>query len=160
MAMKPAVFNPTPNRQFLGLYTNGVLAASTSTGSKQISSIKDVTSFLGHSHWSNDPGLNGSIDEFRIYDGELNTNQIAATDVLGPNQVLSTGSPPLSLTTTLTSLTLTWPLVSAGFTLQSCTNLVLGGWLNVTSPAPQIVGTNYQIAFPVTNAIQFFRLSE
>jgi alpha-L-arabinofuranosidase len=155
-----AVFNPTPNRQFLGLYTNGVLAASTSTGSKQISSIKDVTSFLGHSHWSNDPGLNGSIDEFRIYDGELNTNQIAATDVLGPNQVLSTGSPPLSLTTTLTSLTLTWPLVSAGFTLQSCTNLVLGGWLNVTSPAPQIVGTNYQIAFPVTNAIQFFRLSE
>ncbi len=155
-----AVFNPAPNRQFLGLYTNGVLVASTSTGTKQIASINDVTSFLGHSHWSGDPGLNGSIDEFRIYDGELNTNQIAATDVLGPNQVLSTGSPPLSLKTTPAGLTLTWPLASAGFTLQTRTNLVLGSWLIVTSPAPQITGTNFQIALPVTNAMQFFRLSE
>lgn len=155
-----AVFNPSPNRQFLGLYTNGVLAASTRTGNKQIPSINDVTSFLGHSHWSADPGLNGSVDEFRIYDGELSTNQIVATGVLGPNQVLSTGSPPIGLTTTATSLTLTWPLVSAGFTLQTRTNLVLGNWLNVTSPTPQIVGTNFQIALPVTNAMQFFRLSE
>ncbi len=155
-----AVFNPAPSRQFLGLYTNGVLAASTSTGNKQIASINDVTSFLGHSHWSSDPGLNGSIDEFRIYNGELNTNQIAATQILGPSQVLSPGSPPISMTTTPTSLTLTWPLVNASFTLQSSTNLVLGGWLNVTSPTPQIVGTNYQIALPVTNAIQFFRLAK
>jgi alpha-L-arabinofuranosidase len=155
-----AVFNPAANRQFLGLYTNGVLAASTSTGNKQIASLNDVTSFLGHSHWSGDPGLNGSIDEFRIYDGELSTNQIVATGVLGPNQVLSTGSPPISLTTTPTNLTLTWPLASAGFTLQTCTNLVLGSWLDVTSPTPQFIGTNYQIALPVTNAMQFFRLSE
>ena len=155
-----AVFNPAPNRQFLGLYTNGVLVTSTSTGTKQIASINDVTSFLGHSHWSGDPGLNGSIDEFRIYDGELSPNQIVATDVLGPNQVLSTGSPPISLTTTPTSLTLTWPLASAGFTLQTRTNLVLGSWLHLTSPTPQIIGTNYQIALPVINAMQFFRLSE
>jgi hypothetical protein len=155
-----AVFNPAPNRQFLGLYTNGILAASTSTGTKQIASINDVTSFLGHSHWSGDPGLNGSIDEFRIYDGELSTNQIVATGVLGPNQVLSTGSPPISLTSTPTNLSLTWPLAFADFTLQTRTNLVLGGWLEVTSPMPQIVGTNYQIVLPATNAIQFFRLSE
>jgi hypothetical protein len=154
------VFNPAPNRQFLGLYTNGVLVASTSTGTKQIASINDVTSFLGYSHWSGDPGLNGSIDEFRIYDGELSTNQIVATGVLGPNQVLSTGSPPISLTSTPTNLSLTWPLAFADFTLQTRTNLVLGGWLEVTSPMPQIVGTNYQIVLPATNAIQFFRLSE
>ena len=91
-----AVFNPGPARQFLGLYTNGVLAASTSTGTKHIASIADAFSFLGHSLWPSDPGLNGSIDEFRIYDGELDTFQVAATQALGPGQLLSTASPALS----------------------------------------------------------------
>ncbi len=155
-----AVFNPAQNRQFLGLYTNGVLAASTSTGSKQIASINDVTSFLGHSHWSNDPGLNGSIDEFRIYDGELNTNQIAATQALGPNQVLSTSSPTLSASLAGPDLTLSWPLPAAGFGLMTRTNLSLGDWVQVTSPTPQIIGNHWQVIMPVAQNTQFFRLVE
>ncbi len=49
-----AVFNPAPPRQFLGLYTNGVLAIAGSTGGKYIASINDAFSFLGHSLWSGD----------------------------------------------------------------------------------------------------------
>jgi len=103
-----AVFNPTPGRQFLGLYTNGVLAASVSTGGKYIASINDVFSFLGHSLWSGDAWLNGSINEFRIYDGELDKFQIAASFQAGPDQtnydvgtltgfVVSAGTMPLYL---------------------------------------------------------------
>jgi hypothetical protein len=80
--------------------------------------------------------------------------------------------PPLSLTTivldqgptivtaaTGTGLTLSWPLVSAGFTLQSRSNLMSGSWVTNSLPAPQIVGTNYQVTVPATNQAQFFRLS-
>ena len=81
-----AVFNPTPGRQFIGLYLNGTLAASTATAGKYIASINDVYSFLGHSLWSGDAWLSGSINEFRIYDGELNKFQIAASHQAGPNQ--------------------------------------------------------------------------
>ncbi len=79
--------------------------------------------------------------------------------------------PPLSLTTvvldrsvfagltfTRTNLILTWPAAFNGFTLQVSTNLALGSWMTVSSPAPQIVGTNFQVALPVTHSLQFFRL--
>jgi hypothetical protein len=44
--------------------------------------------------------------------------------------------------------------------VQYCTNLTLGGWLDVTSPAPQAVGTNWQVTLPpATNAGPvFYRL--
>ena len=35
-----------------------------------------------------DPTLNGSINEFRIYNGALNAAQVAADYALGPNQVI------------------------------------------------------------------------
>ncbi|MGA2685512.1 MAG: alpha-L-arabinofuranosidase C-terminal domain-containing protein [Verrucomicrobiota bacterium] len=106
-----AVFNPTAGRQFLGLYTNGVFAASVPTGGKYIASINDVYSFLGHSLWSADAWLNGSIDEFRIYDGEVSKFQIAADYQAGANQtndsagsvtglVLQPGTMPLAQSST------------------------------------------------------------
>jgi len=153
-----AVFNPAPARRFLGLYTNGVLAASTSTGAKHIASIVDVFSLLGRSLWSTDPGLNGSIDEFRIYDGALSTNQIAATQALGPHEVLSISSPNLNFSVADSDLTLSWPLPAAGFGLVTRTNLSLGDWVPVTSPAPQIVGDHWQITVPISGDTQFFRL--
>jgi len=67
--------------------------------------------------------------------------------------------PPLSLTQTTTNLTLSWQLASEGFTLQSRTNLVLGDWEDVPSPAPQIVGGTWQVTLPPANAdAVFYRL--
>jgi hypothetical protein len=64
--------------------------------------------------------------------------------------------------TTPTNLILTWPLASAGFTLQSRTNLVLGNWVNVTSPAPQIIGGQWRVTLPISNNGDsiFYRLSK
>lgn len=58
--------------------------------------------------------------------------------------------PPMSLALTETNLTLSWPLASEGFRLQSRTNLVLGEWVDVPSPAPQIIGAQWQVTLPVS----------
>jgi TRAP-type C4-dicarboxylate transport system permease small subunit len=73
---------------------------------------------------------------------------------------LSTGRPALSLSATASNLTLRWPLACAGFVLQSRTNLAEGAWVNITSPAPQIIGEQWVIYLPVpigANSI-FYRL--
>ena len=59
-----------------------------------------------------------------------------------------------------TNLTLSWPLASAGFTLQWRTNLGLGTWVNITSPAPQIITNLWQTTLPVPTGAGsvFYRL--
>jgi hypothetical protein len=73
---------------------------------------------------------------------------------------LSTESPLLSISGIPPNLTLFWPLASAGFTVQSRTNLVLGDWTSVSSPAPQIVGAQWQVTLPASASTPatFYRL--
>ena len=49
---------------------------------------------------------------------------------------------------------------SPGINGLNSTNLASGIWTPVTNPAPQIVGTNYQLVLPTANAIQFFQLTK
>jgi glucuronoarabinoxylan endo-1,4-beta-xylanase len=143
------------------LYVNGVAVATTNAMTLKPSNLGSTSNnYLGRSQWSPDPYLNGAFDEFRIYNVPLSAAEIAATDFLGPNQLLSTNSPGISLAATATTLTLSWPVSSAGFTLQSRTNLLFGNWINVSSPAPQIVGTNWQVtlALPGNTDSVFYRL--
>jgi len=130
------------------LYLNGVAVGSNNAMTLKPSSLgSTANNYIGKSQWS-DPYLNGVIDEFRIYNVPLSSAEIAATYALGQNQVLSTGSPTLNVTATPTSLTMTWPLASAGFIVQSRTNLIWDTWMNVASPAPQIVGGQWQVTLP------------
>ena len=80
-----AVFNPNPSRKFLGLYINGSLVGSTTT-TKPFTAINNANSWLGRSTYSGDSWLSGSIDEFRIYNGELDKFQIAASFKSGPDK--------------------------------------------------------------------------
>jgi hypothetical protein len=71
---------------FMGIYTNGVLAASR----KDLTSLASVDTnyfFLGRSLFANDAPLNGSIDEFRIYNAALSAAAIAASYRNGPDAV-------------------------------------------------------------------------
>ena len=130
-----AVFNPAPARQFLGLYTNGILAASASTGGKYIASLNDAFSFLGHSLWSGDAWLNGSINEFRIYNGELDKFQIAASFQAGPDHTnynvgtltrfsLNPGTQPMALNSART--------IMAGLNFTLASNVSVIGDANLT----------------------------
>ncbi len=149
-----------PANSYLAIYTNGVVAGTNRLGTYSLGSVNNKYSFINRSLYASDPYVNLTINEFRIYSRALSSTAIAATDALGPDQVLSTTNPPIGITLTQTNLTLSWPLTSANFTLQSCTNLTSSNWATVSSPAPQIVGTNCQIVLPATNAARFFRLSE
>src|SRR5262249_24548573 len=68
------------------LYTNGVLAGSAPLNGKLLSSVNDLHCWLGKSLYP-DPGLGGSIDEFRIYAGAMTASQIAADFTAGPDKV-------------------------------------------------------------------------
>jgi hypothetical protein len=66
------------------------------------------------------------------------------------------------MTATPTSLTLTWPLASAGYAVQSRTNLFAGNWMTISSPAPQIVGGEWRVTLPMpaNSSAIFYRLSK
>jgi len=145
------------------LYLNGSPVGTNNAMTLRPSSL-GVTenNYLGRSQYTADPYFDGLLDEFRIYNVALSPGEIAATAALGPNQVLSAQSPALSVSATAGSMTLTWPLASAGFSLQSRTNLTLGDWMQVTSPAPQIVGGQWRLEVPVASDTEgiFYRLAK
>jgi hypothetical protein len=127
------------------------------------SSLGNTTrNYLGKSQSTSDPYLNGSLDEFRIYNVALSSAEIAATAALGPDQLLSTNPPTMSLALTETNLVITWPVACAGYTVQARTNLVSDSWVNVPSPAPQIVGAQWQVTLPGPgdNSAAFYRLAK
>jgi endoglucanase len=148
--------------------TTGVLALDgVAVGTNSGLTIKPASlggtanNYIGKSQYP-DPGLDGRVDEFCIYSAALSPAEIAATYALGPDQLLSTNCPPMSMAMSGTDTTLSWPLASAGYTLQSRTNLMVGNWLNVAAPAPQIVGSQWQVALPlsVDGNPAFYRLSK
>jgi glucuronoarabinoxylan endo-1,4-beta-xylanase len=143
------------------LYLDGVPVGTNSAMTLNPLSLGSTSNnYIGKSQWA-DPYLNGQLDEFRIYSVALSPAEIAATYALGPNQLLSTNSPTTALSSSGTNLIMSWPLASAGFKLQSSTNLASGNWVTITSAVPQIVGaTNWQVMLPpATNAgSMFYRL--
>ncbi|SPE63295.1 LamG domain protein jellyroll fold domain protein [Verrucomicrobia bacterium] len=138
------------------LYTNGVpyLSASITAPAGQAGI---VGSWIGYSPYG-DPGITGSVDEYRIYQGRLSPDEIVASDALGPDQILS--SAPTSLTATVSSgnVTLSWPVADASFWVQASPSLTAPNWATVTN-APVLVGnTNWQVVVPATGGTRFFRL--
>ena len=50
----------------------------------ELSQLDDVNCWIGRSQFSADTGLSASIDEFRIYDVALTTEQVALSFASGP----------------------------------------------------------------------------
>ena len=79
------VLNP-PN--VLAVYTNGVLISGAPSGAlPSLASFTNTVSYLGKSFYPADPYLNGSIDEFRIWNQALTQPEIEASYEAGPNNV-------------------------------------------------------------------------
>jgi O-glycosyl hydrolase len=142
------------------LYLNGVAVGTNNAMTLNPSSLgSTANNYIGKSQWP-DPYFNGLMSEFRIYGVALSLAEIAATDALGPDQLLSTNNPIIAGSTSANNLALSWPVASAGFTLQSCTNLIQGSWFNATSVSPQIVGGKWQVTLPLSGNADstFYRL--
>jgi hypothetical protein len=149
------VFNPPSST--LAIYTNGILAGINTGITIPMSSVNNVYSWIGRSLYSGDPYLDFTLDEFRIYNGALNADDITATQVLGPEEVLDTASPVLAVSTSGVSLTLSWPVASAGYAVMTTTNLAGGVWTPVAI-TPTINGNQWQLNLPVGDGEQFFQL--
>jgi hypothetical protein len=72
------------------LYVGGMPATVVNTANTgaymgSLASIVDTNCWLGRSNFPSDVYLNGSLDEFRIYDAALSPTAIAASFALGPN---------------------------------------------------------------------------
>lgn len=152
-----AVYDPPAG--YLALYTNGFLAAMDDAVTLPMSSATDTLNYIGRSLYDADPYPDLSVDEFRIYNGAMQSNEIAAAQILGPDQLLDVGIPTLNAELAGSSLTLSWPLAAAGFSLFTRTNLAAGNWTTV-SQSPQIVGNQWQVTVPMAGNLQFFRLQQ
>jgi len=146
-----------PPEQFFKIYTNGVLAAANGSITNGFSTVNNVYSWIGRSLYSADPYPDLTLDELRIYNGALRDSEIAATDALGTDQLLSTATPVLGVSSGTSGLTLSWPLAAAGFTVMTTTNLADGVW-TAAAVTPQIEGTVWQVVLPAAGSVQFYQL--
>lgn len=138
------------------VYTNSVLESRNANNIIAPASAAGNVSFtLGHSPY-NDPGINGSVDELRIYRGRLAPDEIQAMDVLGPN-ALPTTTVSLTATRSDANVVLSWPVAAAGFSVQARSSLGGSGWTTLPNP-PTLVGNTWQVTLPTTGATQFYRL--
>ena len=125
--MVATVFNPPAH--FIGLYINGTLVASNTTESDAMSVVNDQHSYLGRSLYTLDPYLNGSLSEFRIFNGPPTNNEIAADASAGPGQLIN--YQPVANPGTLSNLVILGPTnVPMGSTAQLA---VVGNFQYVTN---------------------------
>ena len=148
------VYNPSAGVALI--YTNGVLEASQAV-STSLTNVSLNAAALGRSPWNGDPWLNGAIDEFRIYAGQLLPADIAAAQSIGPD-VLLTSNVSLAVSQGSGSLTLNWPVAGSGFTLVSSSTLGANAVWTPVNLTPSIIGGNNQVPVTMTNATLFFRL--
>ena len=150
------VFDPEAN--YTAYYTNGVLMGINGnvTLTNGMAGINATRNIIGADNWP-DPGLLGSVDEFRVWNGVLHPDEIAADYAAGPNALPST-APTLSTTVSGGSLVVSWPTNNAsGFFLESSPSVgSSASWS--TNSAVTTSGANYQATVPITGSAQFFRL--
>jgi hypothetical protein len=150
------VFNPPAG--YLACYTNGVLASQLNGITISMAGVWGTLNKVGADLWP-DPGMQGSVSEFRIYNGVMSPNDVAAAQVLGPTQALA-GSVSLSVVKVSGgNLLISWPVAGGSYALQSNTSLTSGTWTTISTPAAQIVGSQWQVTVPSTGGAKFYRLA-
>lgn len=143
------------------LYSNAV-QISTGPAGVPLSSINDVNNWLGRSQW-NDPMFAGSFNEFRIWEGGLSADQVAANFAAGPNTVPEppTEGPMLSIALAGSNVVISWPSAATGFVLQSTPSLSSPAvWTAVDTSGAVEQGGMKQLTVPVTVANQFYRMRQ
>ncbi len=145
-----------PTNNYCAIYTNGVLAQARTGTLPALASINPAWCFLGHSLFSADPGLNGTIDEFRIYDGRLSPQEIAVDYQYGPDQLALPVT--LGASNSPAGITLTWPAYAVGFAPETKSSLLVGtNWTTVTQTAT-LTNNLWKLNNLNTNNAQFYRL--
>jgi hypothetical protein len=138
------------------LYING-RRAGTGLAVYPLSRVDDRNNWIGRSQWQ-DPYYNGTIDEFRIYNGPFLDSDIAEHFAAGPN-ALPVPRPTLSIRQSGNQLTISWPTSFGNFALK--TSSALGGEAVWTSAGTPVVnGGNNEVTVTATGTGAFYRLEQ
>jgi len=142
------------------LYLNGSLINSSSNAVNITSKFTDYSDWLGRSQWQRDPLFSGSYDEFRVWEGVLSDQEIASHFAAGPNQQFVTSRPVISITHSADDVVLSWPADgTAGFQLESTTDLLAPAWVAVTNGI-SVSGGSYSVIVPSNAGRSFYRLKQ
>jgi hypothetical protein len=145
-----------PANSYCAMYTNGVLDRAQTTALPALSTISPVLSYVGRSLFTNDAWLNATIAEFRIYDGRLTPEEIAANTAAGPDALALPIQ--LAVSNSASDLALTWPSYATGFNLESSPVLGPGAiWTPLTQSAT-LGNDRWKVTVPMTNNVRFYRL--
>jgi hypothetical protein len=68
--------------------------------------------------------------------------------------------PTLAISLLGTNLTLSWPGSTTDCSVFARTNLSIDKWLQLTSPASQLIDNHWQITIPMSGDAQFFQLQQ
>lgn len=152
-----------PNQGLMKMYIDGVLDnTATPLSGGTLNNLIENNSWLGVSDW-NDPTLNGSIDEFRIYEGAFTDAEVASDDAAGPDSGLSpvVSTVPTNVVASVSggNLNLSWPTDHTGWRLQVQTNSLGGGLGTNWYDWPGSTNVN-SVSIPIApgNPSVFFRM--
>lgn len=120
----------------------------------------DVNNWLGRSNWP-DAYFDGQFNEFRIWSGAMNDDQVAARFAAGPDSLEDppTEAPELTVSEADGTLTISWPSTATGFDLEQTTELGPdANWTAVTEPVNTAGGVS-SVTVEATGSARFFRLA-
>jgi hypothetical protein len=146
-----------PSAGFFGVYTNGVLDVANSNARVPLSAVATNFCYIGRSLFNADGYLNADIDEFRIYEGRLYPEEIAATHQLGPNALLNERV-TLAARLAANELILAWPATATGYALEFSPSLGSGAAWTAVNEAPTTSGSEFQVRVPLSGSGGFYRL--
>jgi len=139
------------------VYSNAVSVVS-GTASTALRTINDVNNWLGRSQW-NDAMFQGKYNEFRIWEGALSADQVAASQAAGPNS-LPVALPTLGVKQQGNSLVLTWPEAATGYAPESTGSLSGQPTWSPVPGTPTVVNGQFTLTIPVGTTNQFIRLKK
>ncbi len=156
-----AVFNPAQGR--MALYTNGSLVAENTSVTTSLGAIDNLFSYIGRSFYSGDPYFDFNLDEFRIYNGAFDASDVAATQSLGPDQVITPPTAPSDLNVLVdgSDIQLSWTGASGAtnYTIKRSTSAggpftTVASGISTTSyvDSPAADGTTYYYAVMGSNS--------
>ena len=157
--LKHVVLTIDGNNQIGRLYVDGVPAGQNLSLTLNPASLGfTVNNWIGRSQFSNDPFLNASITEFRIYDDVLTPTQVQQSFNYGPEVAGLEG--PVSVITHPQSKTVT-ELLPVSFEVQyGGTPPVSLQWLRNGQPIANATNTTYTIAaVALTNHSEIYRVA-
>lgn len=106
-----AVYHPLAG--YMQLYLNGLLVAQNTNVTRDLATVVNNYSFLGKSQFAANPGVNMSLDEFRVYQGVLDRTNVAINVAAGPNNLVTNPGPVASVSLALASPLPEWASAQA-----------------------------------------------